>query len=310
MKRILLGAAGTATSWHLSKVINENFSKELELFLSDSNPSKLVASSIFTKNYFQVPLANHKDYEKVLSEILEKYKIDFYIPLIDHDVYLFHSDRKDLNTKLVSPNRKSGNILSNKLKTYEFLNNNEIRVPQCFTDQTQLDSRFDYFIKPLLGFGSRGTGIINSKTIQKSDFENNVIQEKLSGPEITIEVFNHSNGIKTICRERIETKAGVCTKARIFHDTILHDIAIKICNCIEMPIAFCFQVMKSKNNDWVLIDLNPRLGAGTSMVSKVGWSLSHALLATLLGEENPFDHLKDLDKETFVVRTYEDIILS
>jgi hypothetical protein len=135
-----------------------------------------------------------------------------------------------------------------------------------------------------------------------------LVEEFCHGPEITIEIFNTKGLFSTICRERIETKGGVCTKARIFFDSNLQTLAKRICAVISLPPAICVQVMKNSNNTWVVTDVNPRLGAGTSMSSAYGWSLGSALFAYLLNRD-PRQWFTEQKKERYIVRTYQDIVM-
>jgi carbamoyl-phosphate synthase large subunit len=53
-------------------------------------------------------------------------------------------------------------------------------------------------------------------------------------------------------RERIETKAGVCSKARLFHDDRILEIANAIGSVVGLKGAFCFQILEFREGaeDW------------------------------------------------------------
>jgi hypothetical protein len=83
---------------------------------------------------------------------------------------------------------------------------------------------------------------------------------------------------RAYCRERIEVKSGVCTKAKLFSDAALSEIASKIGRTIQQTGAITFQVMKISDS-WVVTDLNLRTGAGTSMTCSAGFDVVNASYA-------------------------------
>ncbi len=134
-----------------------------------------------------------------------------------------------------------------------------------------------------------------------------VVQEICHAPEVTVEVFNARGEVRTLCRERLEVKEGVCTKARLWRDAELSRLAGQLCQALSLPVAFCFQVMKNAANQWVITDLNPRLGAGTSLSSVCGWNLVAAALVVWAGlPEDPLALLEEFEGERFAVRAHRD----
>ncbi|MCB0279617.1 MAG: ATP-grasp domain-containing protein [Calditrichaeota bacterium] len=310
-QKILVGAGGTATAYHIGERIYQNYSDTFDFYVCDTNPAYLVPSSNFAKKFFRVPEINDHDYKKEMLNLFTEEGIHIYVPLIDNDVYTFFSDQKGSMTKFVSPKNEACKILGNKIFTYAHLENHGIKVPFCYNDHlSAIDKDGTYFYKPILGFGSRNSGLIKGEDVHQIDLKSYVIQELCATPEVTIEVYNFSGTVKSICRERLQTKAGVCTKARLFYSEELNSIAKKICEIFEMPPAFCFQVMKN-DNSFCVTDLNPRLGAGTSMSTAAGWSLVDAFLDTLAGNGDTSEkHLKEINSDIIVLRVYKDIIMS
>ena len=134
-----------------------------------------------------------------------------------------------------------------------------------------------------------------------------VIQEKCESPEITIDFVKNPKTGKHYyaCRERLETKSGVCTKARFFNDEELEQLSLKLSDLLNLDF-YCYQVMKL-NGEWVVTDVNPRLGAGTEMGSAVGLDFFSAMIAILIGEdERPY--VMKLEKEQFVCRQYDNFV--
>ena len=76
--------------------------------------------------------------------------------------------------------------------------------------------------------------------------------------------------VQAVCRERLEVKAGVCTKARVFTDPQIGDLAERLGAGLGLEGAFCFQVMRDAARGWVVTDVNARHGAGSRMSAAVG----------------------------------------
>jgi hypothetical protein len=283
-QNVLVSAGGTATAWHLASLIRDRFELYFNLYVCDINPAHLIASSRLATQYVQVPRADAPEFRSVMLELFRKFSIDIYVPLVDADVYEFPADDHDLagiGVRSTGVPRSMTEILSNKRRLSASLRRAGIATPRTFSSGEIFASTLDqFFVKPEEGFGSRDARPVDRDEALRVLEQNQgmLIQEFCRGPEITVEAFNGSC-VKSICRERIETKAGVCTKARIFADRALQLLTERICATFDMPIAFCFQVMHGSNGEWLLTDLNPRLGAGTALSTEYGWSLAAASLA-------------------------------
>jgi carbamoyl-phosphate synthase large subunit len=313
VKNLLISAGGTATSWHIAKVARKLFHETFKIFICDINESHLVAASSLADKYHKVLPANDDDFHDEILSFLRTEKIDVFIPIVDQEVYTFPTDSQDiidLGIMVLGVTSKTATILQSKNLMSEYLIKNSISTPKVYSKQDTLIGKDRYIIKPLEGFGSKGIEILNGNTASKYLARNDVlVQEFCDGPEITVDVFNCNGDIRVCCRERLEIKAGVCTKTRIFKDKEIEKLTKRICDVLDMPVAFCFQVMKDKNNDWTVTDLNPRMGAGTALGAACDWSLAAALLAYSSGHQYPCSFLNDINEDKFVVRVYEEIVM-
>ena len=314
-KRILFSAAGTATAWHLISMAAERFNSEIEIYVCDTNPPYLIPASRLAHKFFQVPPIDSTNYQEHMRAILSEFRIDLLVPLIDDDINIFPADSPELRrlgVRSTAMSAASGTILCSKSRTYDFLNANGLSTPRLLTREELTARQSDlYFVKPDFGFGSRGARPCTGKEALRALQSDStlLVQEILRAPEITVEVFNH-DGVESMCRERIETKDGVCTKARAFFDDRMHELAKKICQVLEMPAAFCFQTMTNAQGERVITDLNPRLGAGTALSTACGWSLAAAVL-TVWSESrrDPRQFLRPWEGDKYVVRVYRELVM-
>jgi len=153
---------------------------------------------------------------------------------------------------------------------------------------------------------------VNHRFVNSDFIKSNVIQELCESPEITVDSFydDRNNIGYAYCRERLETKSGVCTKARLFADPELSDFANKIGQSLKQRGTICFQVMKC-NDGWALTDLNVRSGAGTSLTCSAGFDVLSAAFACRIGEDY-LDFLRPIKEreEFFITRQYSDFVMS
>ena len=129
-------------------------------------------------------------------------------------------------------------------------------------------------------------------------------------PEITLECFNYNDKLRTIARERIATKAGVCTKAYVFNSTELDKIAQEFIKKIKTPYCFNLQFMKNSNSEFVITDVNLRLAGGMSISFAAGWDEVSALAKIMLekNESEIFESLPEKIEPQYVIRAYTDIV--
>jgi len=288
-------------------------SKYYEVFVCDIYDKELIASSIYADTFFKVPQISDNNYYSYMLELMYYNKIDIIIPLIDMDLHYFYKDNPDLekmNIISTGPSKYSLNKLSNKKHVYEYCRRIGIPVPQEYKIE-EIHPEKEYFIKPIDGFGSKGAkkimgkNILEDITLQKD----HIIQEVCDKPEVTVEIFyKNKNNYSHIIRERLETKEGVCTKAKFIQDENLENILNIIYENFDLPQTSCIQFMKKKNK-WVLTDFNLRLGAGTALSTAIGWDLTYAFLIDLLNIDNPFNYLKKPTSPKIVVRVYQEIIM-
>ena len=307
LKKILILAGGTATAWHLCNLIKTDFADRFVLYAGDINDKSLVPASTLSDKYFQLPPINDSGYYSYMLNLLEREKIDIIVPLIDFDLEIFSSDNPDLlklNVLSTAPDAKTMETGKSKSKISELLANNGIPVPKQYR-LNDIDPEKAYFVKPDAGFGSKGATILKGKNIDFS--EKIIIQEILQHPEITVEIFKKDEFLASICRERLEVKSGVCTKARFFYDKGLEEIIHHIDALLPLPLASCIQFMMNDNHEWRLTDLNMRLGAGTALSSAAGFGLASAFLSVLSGGNDFKGYLGTVMRNQIVVRVYSEI---
>lgn len=310
--KLMILSCGTNASYHVCKHIKENFFEDFYLIGTDTNDSWLVPSISFIDSFYKVPKSEDGDFVNSICEIFDKERPDFILPSFDFDQKLFYNGSdilKKFNVKSLSTSERTLKIYENKLSMNSFLINNGLPTPVIF-NFNECDNESEYFVKPCRGVGSIGARILTGKEIKCIDKDSIIIQEICKKPEVTMECFHYGTFFTSICRERIDTKSGVCTKARIFQDDELFEIGKKFSSLLDVPYLFNLQFMKNTENHWVITDVNLRTAGGMSMSCAVGWDAVSALAKIMLGKTQAeiCNSFSPIPEDCFVVRSYQDIV--
>lgn len=312
MPKLLLLSAGTNACYHLAKTIRDKFPGQFQLIGADINEGWLIPTFPYLDTFYKVPLASALGYRDVILDICRQEKVNFLIPSFDRDQQLFYPEDPELRALGVTSfgtGQKALKHYSNKIRMNDFLAKHGFPIPRIYSLKDCKDDT-EYAIKPINGIGSVGAGIRKGYALSSLDEEKYIIQERCFDPEITMECFHYRGHFSSICRERIDKKAGVCTKTRIYKDPILENIGRRFANELGAPHFFNLQFMTTIEGNYVITDVNLRTAGGMSLSFAAGWDEASALGCIMLGRDvnEVFATLPDLLPEQFVVRAYTDIV--
>ena len=284
------------------------------LAISDINRKELVTSSLLADSYTQCPLANSKEFPPFLINLAGHLNLNSWLPLLPDEMLVAKEQQRVgaflPNFKLILPR---GDITScvDKWEMYLAFRDDGIPTPYTSIDH-RLPDGSDLIIKPRIATGSKGIRSIQRPeaiTFAALLTDGYVIQEKCFAPELTIDAFYDPNGdyqVATV-RERIEVKLGVTTKARVFFDDELTDLAARVARCLSLEGSFCFQVMASQRG-WLVTDVNPRPGGASAMCAVVGQDFFAATFAYHWNEDWS-QFLPPTRGEHFVTRQYSEFLM-
>lgn len=228
-----------------------------------------------------LPFINEKSFIDSLKYLIAKYKIDILYPTMDSVIEVLKKEEDNLGCIVVGPHEETAAICNNKIKTYQLLNG-LIRTPRIYENINEIDS-YPVFLKPMIGYGSRGTYIAKNDQECNMILTNNpqlFISEFLPGKEYTVDCFSDINNNVVFCnmRERIRINNGISVRSELLWNTPeeIYKMARKINNVLKMSGAWFFQVKKDKNDSFALLEVACRFGGGSSIYRSVG--INFALL--------------------------------
>lgn len=309
-RSILVGSAGSTTGFGVIRSIQEAWGEDIRIVAADTNPPHLVAASTSVASCIQVLPARDPAFADLLCELFLHQRIDTYVPIHDIEIEVAatcrHEGRFPPEVGITAPELSVVTCCNDKLASYRALATAALPTPFTASIKVVDWQPEGWLAKPRVGVGSIGVTMLRTADdfakLQAADSDF-VVQAPCHGSEITIDTFRSRNSdfLQTVARERIETKAGVCSKARLYHDPELHELASGVAEALGLRGAFNFQVMRQIDGSWGVIDINPRTGGATSMCRAVGINFAAANLADLWDED--FERfLPGLDHERYVMR--------
>lgn len=182
---------------------------------------------------------------------IEEVGCDYIFPASD-DSCLEFSD--NLPNQTIGHSYVTNKVCRDKELTYEFFKD-KIRVPQIIEK---------VFIKPKCGNGSKGTKVLFADC-------NELLLEYLPGKEYTIDCISQNSKLLFAgARERVTSKAGIAEMSEPVQDEKINDIASIINDNLEFNGAWFFQLKKSEQDEYVLLEIGPRISGGMSMYRMSG----------------------------------------
>lgn len=285
---------------------------------------------------FISPLIYDDNYVDFLVSYCVENKINALISLFDVDLRILADNLNkfyDNGIRVVISDYKTVQICNDKWLTYNFLINNGFNTPQTFLCIKKFKEalnkeciQFPVIIKPRWGMGSISifevdnldeleilyaktkNSIFNSYLKYESsiDPENCVlIQERLTGVEYGLDVFNDLNGKFLTCVPKIKLgmRAGETDCAEIIDDSTLFELGQKLSNKLHHIANLDVDCYNVGDKNYIL-EMNCRFGGQYPFSHLAGANFPKAIINLLLGK--PIE--KELLSVKFGTRGFKDIL--
>jgi len=317
-RRLIIGAAGTANSFGTIQSVRDHFGGSVFVVATDINPPELVAASVLADAFVQMPLARSPEFPAALSRLAASYPRSCYLPIHDDELdaaaRLAAEARLPAGLELIAPPYETVRLCSDKWKMHEWLGANGLPSPETALATPAAFRQLGHraILKPREGTASQGVRLIdNEAALMDIDPSRWLVQERLDGPEMTIDVFlsRRTGAFACACREYIEVRSAIATKVRVFNNPFFAKLAEDLARRLPLFGAFIFQVIRDTASGWKITDVNPRVGNGTRGCAALGLNFAAANLADFWGEPTE-PLLRPLTGEYYVVRQYADYVTS
>jgi hypothetical protein len=313
---IWFSTAGTGTAYGILLSARERWGSSFRAITADMAPRHLVAAAPLAEEHVIMPAISDPTFADRLLDGLSRTGADTYVPIFDAEIALaaglVAEGRWPAGVAALVPAAGAARLCLDKLEGAAWLAAQGLGTPATWAIGDAA-WREGLVAKPRRGIGSAGFQLLASEADlerlrrERPDF---IVQERLDPPEITVDAFRARGGgfFCAVCRERIEVKSGVCTKARLFTDEPLVELVQAVADRLPLSGSFCLQAMRDpRGGRWMVTDINARPGAGTRLSKAVGIDFQCATLADAWGEDARA-MLPALDRERWVVRAYTEIV--
>ena len=235
-----------------------------------------------------LPRIDSPEYIPELERLLEEERITVVFPLIDPDIPVLARHRAQLErfgARLAVVSPEACRITADKWKTQSFFA--ELGLPVARTwlpGQRQPEAEeYPLLIKPR--FGSAAQHVFQISNAEELAFferyvSNPIIQEYLSGPEITSDVICDLDGrlLTVVSRQRTRVRAGEVLIGKTVFDPSIIDACVQVAKCLPAIGPITVQCMLHQGKP-VFTEINARLGGGAPATVAAGVDFPRWLLA-------------------------------
>jgi carbamoyl-phosphate synthase large subunit len=244
---------------------------------------------------FAVPRADCDEYIPALLSLCIANGVDLLVPTIDTELLPLSENLhkfQEAGVWVSVGDPEFVQMARNKMATAHALGALDIATPQTFSlaevRNNLSDHRWPMIVKPNHGSAGRLISIVHSAAqLPTVEPEPLIVQQLLSGPEYTINMFFDRSGNATtvIPHRRVTTRAGEVEKGVTERHHAICDIGWKLGRALEgVRGVICFQAIVTENGPFVF-EINARFGGGYPLAHAAGAEFSRWLLEKAVGLE-------------------------
>ncbi len=273
----------------------------------DIYPAEWVANSGIADVFYRAPYATDRpSYEEFVKMICREEEVDFIMPLTDVEIDLFRgwtTAAEDTGAVICMSDRKMLDVIRDKKVLEEYLTPMGIceTIPGVLLSDIvekagkDCGDRFGnlaypLIVKPVDGRSSQGLHIVRTAKEMElvtelcgSEPERYLVQPKISGPIITVDVVRNPETEECVCiprRELLRTPNGAGTSVYVFKNEYLEKQcraiakALNICGCVNLEFVEEQEPAESNGpGKWRFLECNPRFSGGLAFSAVAGYDM-------------------------------------
>lgn len=234
---------------------------------------------VFDDYIGNIPSIYDYNFISEIKKIVKEREIKLIYPSMDSVIAELMKHENDLGCKIVSSPLETTLISLSKELTYKTLDET-VRIPKEYSLNDK-DIPFPVFVKPIVGYGSRGTKLISNYDellLYLSGKEDQyLILEYLPGNEYTVDCFTDRHGQLrySAARRRNRIKNGISVNTSFVKDQRpFLDISSKINETLKFRGAWFYQVKEDSFGNLCLMEIASRIGGSSLLTSSIGVNLA------------------------------------
>ncbi len=278
----------------------ESFRRALErldlggrVIACDLDPEMSAACALADASY-AVPRVDAPDYASAVLEIAQREQVALVVPTIDPELLPLSEARARFAASGVAVHVSDPDVIEvvrDKAETARVLGQAGVAVPRTLSEaELRADpstARWPVFAKPSGGSASRGLAVFDRIEDVPDTFDEPMIfQDRLTGPEYTINMFVDSGGTLrcVVPHRRISIRAGEVEKGRTERREDLHAAAAGIAKALPgLRGVACFQIIDDPDHGARVFEINARFGGGYPLAEFAGGNFAHWLMEETMG---------------------------
>ena len=266
----------------------------------DIYPAEWVANSQIVDVFYRAPYATDRPaYEEFIKMVCKEEEAAYMMPLTDVEIDLFRrwtTAAEDTGAVVCMSERKMLDIIRDKKVLEDYLAPlgicetipGELLADVIHVPETELT--YPLVIKPIDGRSSQGLHIVkNAKEMSsvvelcREDADHYLVQPKISGPIITVDVVRNPETEECVCiprRELLRTLNGAGTSVYVFKNEHLEKQckaiakALNIRGCVNFEFVEELQpAEKHGPGKWRFLECNPRFSGGLGFSAVAGYDM-------------------------------------
>lgn len=321
---VLITAAGSVSTPGHIKCLKHNGERDIKIVGTDMKDDATIKQIVDV--VYKVPAASDHDYVDALLEACNKEKVDVLIPGMSQELESLQKRRiefETIGTKVSVSDGEGLSIANDKIRLYQFMKINGMRVPKF----TVINSADDFLsacesvgypnigicVKMKNASGSRGIRVIdptksryvifieekpnsffttindmNAMLYEVEEIPELMIMEYLPGAEYSVDLLANHGEVKYIVgRESNVIIASIPQEATLAKNEEAYAIAKEIVERLKLDGNVDLDFKFDKEGYPQLLEINPRLSATLSVIAAGGVNLLYLRIKQLLGEELP-----------------------
>ncbi len=266
---------------------------------------KTAPALYFADEYFIIPRIKADNYISELIKLCKAQAVSLIVPTIDTELEILAENRTAIEersgAKVMISDYEVTKACCDKTLTAELLKRNGFSVPEMVTDDMIKSGDYDFplFIKPLDGSSSINAFKVNNQKelgFFRSYIKSPIIQKFVSGTEYTVDCFCDFDGniITIVPRVRIATRSGEILKGKIDKNRFIIDEIKRLLTKIKFRGHITVQGFLTVENNFSIVEINPRFGGGAPMSIMAGADSCENLYRLLSEEKLSYnEHYED-----------------
>lgn len=239
--------------------------------------------AVLSDHFVQGVRADSPGFIDFINQLVNRNQIDLIIPGIEQDLYALWANRDKVQTKVVFGNELCMQLASDKLLTYNWLKDKDIRLIPTLYNTGFSDCReklgLPFLLKPVLSSASKGIEKINTE--EEFDFFTRrnghaCIYQRIIGSmdeEYTVNVFGDGEGtiMDLIMLKRKLSGEGATSKAVYSDNPVIAGYVQTLCTLLK-PLGPLNIQLRMEEGVPYLLEINSRVSSSCSIRTAMGYN--------------------------------------